>query len=262
MAFCTIDMNSTASLGKMTSFNAIVPEGKPGPFPVLYLLHGYSDNHTAWTRRTSIERYVQDLPLIVVMPDGDHSFYCDAQNRPAWRFETFIADELVKFVDSAFNTIRAPEGRAVAGLSMGGYGAIKLALKFPDTYCAGISFSGALMAGNRVASPEWSNASEWLDIFGPSPQNGPNDTVALATALAAPESKHKPPAIWIDCGSSDFLIEENQKFTAVLIELGIEHEYMEFDGGHSWEYWDAAIQRTLPWLKQRLGIGEVPAPVR
>ncbi|MDR3706848.1 MAG: alpha/beta hydrolase family protein [Capsulimonadaceae bacterium] len=251
MAFSEFHLSQTNSLSKMVSFHAIVPQGKKGPFPVLYLLHGMSDNNTAWTRRTSIERYVEDLPLIVVMPDGDRSFYCDAIERPTWKYESYITSDLIDFVDETFRTVRSPKGRAIAGLSMGGYGAMKLALKFPKLFGVGISYSGALLAAARSESPEWSASKEWTDIFGPAPKGGPNDTLALAEAAAG---KGNAPALWIDCGSSDFLIEENRAFHEHLNRLGIAHEYSEHEGAHSWDYWDAALLRTLPWLKERLGI--------
>jgi len=249
MAYIEIHLTQSNCLQKMTSFIALTPECKKGPFPVLYLLHGMSDNHTAWTRRTSIERYVQDLPLIVVMPDGDRSFYCDAAQRPTWQYETFLTSDLISYVDETFQTIRSPKGRAIAGLSMGGYGAMKQALKFPGIYCAGISYSGAVMAASRAETPEWSMSQEWQAIFGASPAGGGNDTLALAQGI----DRASLPALWIDCGVDDFLIEENRKFHAHLNGLGIAHEYVEKPGAHSWEYWDDALVRTLPWIMDVLG---------
>ena len=90
MAVCEFHLDQGNVLEKMISFTAIVPEGKTGPFPVFYLLHGLSDDHTAWTRRSSIERYVAGLPLIVVMPNGERGFYTDAKDKPKAAFETNI----------------------------------------------------------------------------------------------------------------------------------------------------------------------------
>ena len=250
MAYIETHLTQSNCLNKMVSFNALVPEGKKGPFPVLYLLHGMSDNYTAWMRRTSTERYVQDLPLIVIMPDGDRSFYCDAVNRPTWKYDTFMSSDLVNFVDETFQTIRSREGRAVAGLSMGGYGAMKLSLGHPDIYCAGISYSGAPLAGSRNETPEWSPSADWKAIFGASSKGTDNDVLALAERI----NRADLPALWIDCGVDDFLIEDNRKFHAYLQSLEIPHEYVEKPGAHGWEYWDDAIVRTLPWLKGVLGI--------
>ena len=114
----------------------ILPDGADaeGPYPVLYLLHGLSDDHSIWARRTSIDRYVRDLPMIVAMPDGGRSFYCDAVTGPA--YETHLMQDVVGFVDRCFNTIAAREGRVIGGLSVGGYGALKLGTKFPEIFAS------------------------------------------------------------------------------------------------------------------------------
>ena len=146
MAICEIHLGNQNALHKMTSCMVILPENAgPGPFPVWYLLHGLSDNHTAWTRRTSLERYVGDLPLIVVMPDGGRGFYTDSATEPAGAFETFIVRDLVGFVDRTFQTRANREGRVISGLSMGGFGAVKLALKHPGNVLrGGESFRGTV----------------------------------------------------------------------------------------------------------------------
>src|SRR5579859_3914593 len=134
MAFCELKFFSK-SLNKATAADVLLPEcDSSGPFAVMYLLHGLSDDHTIWQRRTSIERYVADLPLIVVMPDGGRGFYTDAQEGAA--YETAIVRDLVDYIDRMFPTMADRSGRCVGGLSMGGYGAIKLALKYPDLFCS------------------------------------------------------------------------------------------------------------------------------
>ena len=134
MACCTLYFHSPA-LMKACSMTVIVPESGVGepPFPVCYLLHGLSDDHTSWARRTSIERYVANLPLIVVMPDGGRGFYTDAVEGPA--YERHLIEDVIGFVDRTFQTIRVRRGRVIGGLSMGGFGAMKLALKFPQLFC-------------------------------------------------------------------------------------------------------------------------------
>ena len=252
MAVCEFHLDQDNVLEKMISFTAIVPEGKTGPFPVFYLLHGLSDDHTAWTRRSSIERYVSGLPLIVIMPNGERGFYTDAKERPKAAYETNIVQDIVGFVDRTFQTIPTREGRVVAGLSMGGYGAVKLALKYPDLFCAGVSHSGALAFAQRDFSASDGWASEWRPVLGPSPAGGVDDNFALAETI----DRAKLPALRIDCGVDDFLIEENRAFDAHLTALGIPHEYEEHPGGHSWEYWDAHIQETLTFFKRVLNLGE------
>ena len=109
--------------------------GEP-PYQVLYLLHGLSDNHTIWLRRTGIERYVASLPIMVVMPDGGRGFYADADQ--GYAYGKAIGEELVDRIDKTFPTKASREGRVVAGLSMGGYGALRLALNYPERFRAAV----------------------------------------------------------------------------------------------------------------------------
>ena len=231
MALCEMHLNTGGALGKMTSFMAIVPEGKNGPYPVLYLLHGLSDDHTAWARRTSLERYVQNIPLMVVMPNGERSFYTDSASNAQAAFETFLTRDLIGFVDSAFHTHAARDGRAVAG--------------------AGVSHSGAVAFASQPINPDWSSRDEWVFLFGENPAGSDNDVFALAERCD-PATR---PALRIDCGVDDFLIEDNRRFHAHLNALGCAHEYAEPPGGHDWGYWDTHIQDTIAFVARALGIG-------
>jgi putative tributyrin esterase len=244
MAVCEFHLNQNNALGKMAAFTAIVPDDKPGPFPVLYLLHGLSDDHTAWTRRSGIENHVMGLPLIVVMPNGERGFYTDARDNPRAAFETNIVQDIIGFVDRTFRTVPAREGRALAGLSMGGYGAFKLALKHAGLFCAAVSHSGALDFARRDFSQENDWGREWRPVFGDSPANGPEDVFALAAA-SDPATR---PALRFDCGADDFLIEENRALHTHLDALGIPHEYQEHPGEHNWKYWNTHIQDTLKFF--------------
>ena len=234
----------------MSSATVIIPERMPGPFPVLYLLHGMSDDHTTWVRRTSIERYVEHLPLIVVMPNGDRSFYLDAITKPASAYETYIVQELVGFMDNTFRTIPARPGRVIAGLSMGGYGALSLALKYPDMFCAASSHSGALGFCSRPLRKEKEWRAEFVPLVGTKPKGGNNDLFALAKKA----DKARLPSLRIDCGRKDFLIEENRMYHRHLRKLKIEHVYREYPGGHSWQYWDTHIQDTIRFFIDKLEI--------
>lgn len=247
MAFCELKFYSNA-LQKATAADILLPEQQTqGPFPVLYLLHGLSDDNTVWQRRTSIERYVAGLPLIVVMPDGGRGFYSDAEQGMAW--ESAIVKDLVGYVDAMFQTRAERTGRVVAGLSMGGYGAAKFALKYPDLFCAGVSHSGAMSFGNfplpisgEEIRPGFNR--EFARIVGENPVGGPHDLFALAAKLAPAQR----PGLRIDCGVDDFLIESNRAFHAHLNTLGFAHEYHEFPGAHTWEYWDEHIQEAIRFL--------------
>ena len=256
MALMELKYFSSALL-KQTAATVIFPETKvEGPFPVFYLLHGLSDDHTMWQRRTSIERYVQDLPLIVVMPDGGRGFYCDAEQGMAW--ETAIARDLVTLIDKMFPTLKERSGRCVGGLSMGGYGAIKLALSYPEMFCSANSHSGALGFAHWAPSADPGNsfAVEFTRVIGTEPAGGSNDLFALAEALDPARQAIRPPhgqavredtrpALSIDCGTSDHLLDANRAFHAHLTEIGYSHEYSEFPGGHDWPYWDEHIQQAL-----------------
>jgi len=249
MAICEFHLNQNNVLGKMTAFTAIVPDDKPGPLPVLYLLHGLSDDHTAWTRRSNIERYVEGLPLIVVMPNGERGFYTDAKNKPRSAFETNLVKDIVGFVDRTFQTIPTREGRVAAGLSMGGYGALKMALKYPALFCAAVSHSGAVHLGGNSYTSDDDWGRELRLILGDAPAGGLDDLDALSETL---DRAHLP-SLRIDCGTEDFLIESNRAFTARLTALGIPHEYEEHPGSHDWSYWDLHIQDTLKFLGGVLG---------
>ncbi len=252
MAFCELKYYSSA-LQKHTAASILLPEGDvKGPFPVLYLLHGQSDDHTIWCRRTSIERYVSGLPLIVVMPDTGRGWYTDAVHGPAW--ETAIVRDLVNYIDMIFPTKAERSGRCLTGLSMGGYGSLKLALKFPDLFCAGVSHSGALTYAHTQFETLRDEVSDWVKemrlILGDNYVGGDNDLFALAKGL----KKKDRPSIRIDCGTEDFLIEANRFFHAYLTEIKYTHEYQEHSGAHTWEYWDDHIQDSLKFVLKSLGL--------
>lgn len=250
MAYCELKYFSKA-LQKATAAHIILPETpQPGPYPTLYLLHGLSDDSTAWTRWTSIERYVRALPLIVVMPDSGRGFYCDAEQ--GFAYETAILRDLIGYVDTMYQTKATRDGRVVAGLSMGGYGAAKFALKFPEMFCGAVSLSGAMGFGHRpfdvVSGQPWH--LEFARVAGENPVGGPNDLYALAKELQAAQR----PALKIDCGTEDFLIEDNRAFHAYLTEIGFPHTYVENPGAHDWSYWDTHIQSALAFLTPLLGL--------
>ena len=248
MALCELRYFSEA-LGKQTAANVILPQGKgKGPFPVLYLLHGLSDDHTMWSRRSNVERHVADLPLIVVMPDGGRGFYCDAAE--GFAYETAIARDLVEYIDTVFNTRAERGGRCIGGLSMGGYGAVKLALRFPERFVSAHSHSGALGFGHGF----WKENAEFRRIVGPAEIGGPHDLHRLAEDAAAQGPSFPWPALRLDCGGDDFLIEDNRSFHAHLEKLQVPHEYQEYPGAHTWDYWDRHIVEAIAFHARHLGL--------
>jgi len=226
----------------------ILPDPEVGdpPYPVYDILHGLSDDHTIWQRRTRIEWYVRSLPLIVVMPDGARTWYTDAVN--GYAGERAIMEDVIGFVDRMFPTVRDRSGRAIGGLSMGGYGAMKLALKYPDRFCSVNSHSGALNIARAL--PREEIRSELCHIFGEHPEGGSDDVFTLAERL----DPEVAPRILFDCGVDDFLIDHNRAFHAHLNRLGIPHTYVEHPGIHSWDYWDKHVQEALEFHSANLGL--------
>ncbi|HEX5860211.1 MAG TPA: alpha/beta hydrolase family protein [Nocardioides sp.] len=210
-----------------------------GP-PVLYLLHGMSDDHTAWLRYTSIERYATAAGLAVVMPAVARSFYTDeAHGHAYW---SFVADELPEIVLSFFRVSARPERTYVAGLSMGGYGAIKLALDRPGRYAAAASLSGALDIVRRAGEPL--RGDEMHDrIFG-GPPRPEHDLFALIDG-AAPDDV---PPLHISCGTEDRLLEDSREFVRRASARGFEVTSDFPTGDHEWGLWDRVIQDVIDWF--------------
>ena len=248
------------ALGVQASMDVIVPQ-PPGllsgkaqpdqrPYQTLYLLHGYSDDHTIWQRRTSIERYLENLPLAVVMPAVHHSFYVDMAH--GYRYGTFVAEELPLLVRSFFPLSDARQDNFVAGLSMGGYGAFRLALGHPDRYAAAASLSGAV---NIAATTGRHNNDEWRKemelIFGDLDKlpGSDNDLMHLAEQVA--HSTGPKPRLFQWCGTEDFLYADKLLFRDHARALGLDLTYSEGPGGHEWACWDEQIQRVLDWLPLR-----------
>jgi putative tributyrin esterase len=225
-------------------------EGGNGPLPVLILLHGLSDDNTAWMRWSNIERHAAQMPLLVVMPDGARSFYTDAADGPA--YEQHIMSDVIGTVERFFNVRRDGKGRCVSGLSMGGYGAIKLALKYPDRFASATGLSGAYgICTDEIRHGGADLTPELLRIFGPNRgADGPDDPFALAER-ADPANL---PALRIDCGTEDRLVDVNRRYHAHLDRLAIAHEYAEYPGAHTWDYWEAHIQESLAFHARHLGI--------
>lgn len=246
------------ALGRTLRYRVLVPEGYGAAlrrYPVLYLLHGLTGDYTDWSTRTNLASYSRGLPLVIVMPEGESSWYTNAAADPASRFEDYLAVDLVADVEAKYDAIRSRHGRAIAGLSMGGYGAVKIALKRPAQFMFAASFSGALAAARDPAFGSQRGAAyENLPrIFGPgdSDTRRTNDVYALAAALRPAAA----PYVYLDCGTGDGFLDSNRELAAVLRKAGLAYEYHEYPGGHSWDYWDARIRDVLPLLMRKLVAG-------
>ena len=250
MALINCDFFSE-SLALSASMTVILPQrttsqigmtgaaSRPAGAPVLYLLHGLSDDHTIWLRRTSIERYVAPLGLAVVMPAVNRSFYADeAHGNAYW---TFLSAELPELVASFFHVSTRRADTFVAGLSMGGYGAVKWALRQPDRFAAAASLSGAL----DIAALAGREHREALlrTVFGGPP--GPADDPIELLRAHAPDDL---PALHVSCGTEDVLFDDNRAFVRAAEAAGVPLTVDFRPGEHEWGFWDAQIQRVLDWL--------------
>ena len=219
-------------------------------YPTLYLLHGLSDDHTTWMRRTSIERYAAAKNIAVVMPAAGRSFYQDmASGALYW---SFLRDELPEICRRFFPLSAERTDNFAAGLSMGGYGALRLGLSMPDKFAAVASLSGALDLARRLREAGRKGSligkTEWAAMFGPdvSAPAPDEDLWQLAQALAF--SGAPRPEIYLCCGLEDSLLPETRAFRDHLGTIGLRATCDESPGAHDWSYWDAQIQRVLDWL--------------
>lgn len=254
MAFFQCNIFSEA-LGMMTNVNVVMPqfttgmigwsEKDTGSRPVLYLLHGLSDDSSVWMRRTSVERYATQYGLVLVMPDGGRSFYTDMKY--GLKYEEYIAKELPSLMAKFFRFSTAWEDTFIAGNSMGGYGALKIALKYPDIFSACGAFSAVpdpmkLYAMYPSVSSELGNIFGSIDEF----RYSGNDVYFLAEKRIA---ENNFPKLYLACGKGDFLHRENCRFKEYL-----ENENVEFTsdlddaGDHEWGFWDKKVQQFIRFL--------------
>lgn len=218
------------------------PKGVDHKWPTLWLLHGLGDDHSGWIRRTRIEEYAQEAGIAVVMPAAGRSFYADMDRGGS--YWTFISEELPLAARSLFPLSPRREHNFVAGNSMGGYGAFKLALTHPDRFAAAVSLSGVLDIVFR-ADPNW---KEFVHIFGALDKlkGSPNDLFHLADRLI--ESESPVPRLYQYCGTEDFLYEHNLRFLDYARGLNLHVQYEEEKNSHNWAYWDRMIAKAIPLL--------------
>ncbi len=247
------------TLGFGTSMNIILPQAKgkgligmqeaPGNGlpPVLYLLHGLSDDHTTWIRRTSIERYVASLGLAVVMPAVQRGYYTDmAEGSAYW---TFVSEELPKIVQAFFRVSARREDTYVAGLSMGGYGAFKLALRQPERFAAAASLSGALNVVNSRAWDDEARSAEMRRTFGDRGRFSGSENDLYPWLEGVARGAGPKPRLYQCCGTEDYLYGHNIHFRDRARALDYPgFTYEEGKGAHKWEYWDTMIRRALDWF--------------
>lgn len=225
-------------------------------YPVLYLLHGLSGHYSDWVTHANVADYAAQYRMIVVTPEGNNGWYTDSAGVATDKYESYILKELIPDVQKRYRTIEARYGRAVAGLSMGGFGALKFGLKSPDTFVFVASLSGAL------AAPAWTEddlknlksiRDSVFSVFGPagSETRKANDIYEIVRGSSAARVAGLP-YLYLDCGTEDFLSGSNQQFAALLREKKIPHEYRELPGDHNWAYWDQQVRGVLQIAAQKM----------
>ncbi len=226
------------SMNKEIEAVVITPDGYPAqqPYPVLYLLHGYSDLCDRWvTKVPAVKDYADLYDFIIVCPDGNYSsWYLDSPVDSSFRYETYTARELPQWVDEHYKTIRSREGRAITGLSMGGHGAFYLAFRNQDIFGAAGSMSGGVDI--RPFPQNW-DLSKRLGTYAGHPDNWEKNSVINLIYLLTPGSLK----LTFECGAGDFFYQVNYNLHEKLLERNIPHDFTVRPGIHNWEYWTNAI---------------------
>lgn len=249
-------------LGKAIDYSILYPVNyqRPGntekKFPVVYLLHGYTGHFTNWIERTRVALYATHYDLFIVMVEGENGWYTDSVSVPNDKFESYILQELMPDVEKRFRVSAERDGRAIAGLSMGGYGALKFGFKYPTRFGMVASMSGALGAAS------WSDdelkgleaiRQSLVKTLGPvgSPTRTQNDLLKLTRDVST-EGIKSLPFIYVDCGTEDRLFSTSRSYADLLVERKIPHEFRQLPGSHSWQYWDQQVREILNLAATRL----------
>ena len=240
------------SINATLPYNIILPSdydtSKSTRYPVLYLLHGLMGHYSDWVSRTNIADYAAGYRIIVVMPEGNDSWYIN-------NYETYILQELIPDVQQRYRTIEARYARGIAGLSMGGYGAIKFGLKSPATFAFAASMSGAFSV-TRLTDKEIPDSwRESLKSFGASDSQirTANDLFEMLQKITAARAASLP-YFYFDCGTEDssLIFPSNREIAALMFEKKIPHEFRELPGDHSWAYWDQQVQEILKIAAEKM----------
>ncbi len=225
---------------------------KDSRFPVVYLLHGLFGHFNLWTEKTKLAEHATKHQIIIVNPEGDNGWYSDSVTNPNDRYETYITEEFIPEIDKNFRTIADRKNRYMAGLSMGGFGSLKFGLKYPEKFAVVGSFSGALGAASIVADEKNQMLGKSIsNIFGEanSQTRKDNDIFLLAKNVSTDKIKELP-FIYLDCGTEDFLFQNNRDFVNILVDKKIPHEFRQLPGKHDWKFWDLQVQEFLQLAEQ------------
>lgn len=255
-------------LGKNMKYSVYLPAGynqSNRNYPVLYLLHGYSDDDRAWIQFGEIGFYAdkaflngEATPMIIIMPDGQNSYYLNCFDGTT-NYEDFFIKELMPNVEETYRIKGERNYRVLAGLSMGGFGALNFAIKYPNLFCASAPLSAAVRSDEEMINMPQDDYERWAaPLFGKNLQgkerlNATYKKYAILDLLNnTPADSLKSIKWYFDCGDDDFLIEGNMQMHAILKRRGIPHEFRVRDGSHNWEYWRTALPNVLKFLSDAL----------
>ena len=237
------------NLGMATNVHAIIPQdGRKNK--VLYLLHGICEDASAWPRYSRIECHAIERGWTVIMPDGARSFYLDMAYGA--NYFSYVTDELPGICANIFGIKHKREETFIAGLSMGGYGAMKCALSRPDVYGGGASFSGSLNMGKRLNQDNARWKKETCATYGEGGQFADGDNIFELIKKVGGLRPEERPRILLTCGASDGFLQESLTAAELLTQYGFVFKYMEWDGGHEWGFWDKSAQYAMDFFEGKL----------
>jgi len=228
----------SAALGRDMEYRVISPFQPSGQkLPVVYLLHGAGGGFRDWSNYSDVATYAKS-GLLLVMPEGESSYYTNAVDPPQDRFEDYITHDLISDVENRFPAAAGRPNRAIVGVSMGGFGAVKIALRHPDLFFFAGGISSAIDVNRRAFSfKRLQQSRHYNSIFGPSESQTrrENDPFVLV-AIANPETA---PYFFLTCGEQEGLLPANRDFSALLAQRHFSYEFRTVRGGHEWNQWNA-----------------------
>jgi S-formylglutathione hydrolase FrmB len=237
-------------MGRKMPYRVMLPddyERSPSRYSVIYLLHGFGGDYKNWFDKTGVAQYSAGKPFILVAPEGENGWYTDVPSKPNTNYESYIVKELIPEIDRKYRTRSDRAHRMIAGLSMGGYGALKIAIRNPSMFSLAGSFSGALRAAadkDPIDLPPGAVTKSIAATFGEAEVRKNNDLFAMV-ASASPEQVKAMPMIYLACGTEDFTFGNNDAFRTLLLQKKIPHDYRERPGTHAWNFWDQQVAEFL-----------------
>jgi S-formylglutathione hydrolase len=246
----------SSALGRRMTYRMLLPEkiALGQRLPVVYLLHGGGGGFRDWSDYSDVARYAapdRTGGLILVMPEGGSSYYMNAALKPEDRYEDYLVDDLITGVESRFPAAKGRENRAIVGVSMGGFAAVKLALTRPDLFAFAGGMSPAIdVPSRRFSWRRWEQGMRFRRIFGP--WGSKTRQISDPFVLVQSADPAKTPYLYLTAGEQEALLDPNRGFSAKLRERGFSHEFHTRPGGHDWTEWDAQIPGCFESLAQHL----------